>query len=111
MKPLKDQVAELRKAGYGLAAAQMKAAHDVLLLAMHRCDKVSVRRFRSYVDLLVYRNRNCRVKDKSGVLVALETTFASRLYLKRLNDARVNWLQLNPETVTAAVLAFLRAKL
>ena len=37
MKPLKDQVAELRKAGYGLAAAQMKAAHDVLLLAMHRC--------------------------------------------------------------------------
>ena len=37
MKPLKDQVAELRKAGYGLAAAQMKAAHDTLLLAMHRC--------------------------------------------------------------------------
>ena len=138
MKPLKDQVAELRKAGYGLAAAQMKAAHDVLLLAMHRCgfkksstvkggvvmshiskdirrttmgDKVSVRRFRSYVDLLVYRNRNCRVKDKPDVLAALETTFASRLYLKRLNDARVNWLQLDPETVTAEVLAFLKAKL
>ena len=268
MKPLRDQVAELRKAGYGLPAAQMKAAHDVLLLAMHRCgfkksstvkggvvmshiskdirrttmdmdiafvhrsiseasirrfvsrlnciagirisifgtigdlhhedyngkrayidviddslskplrtkldigvhahkelaqieyefklsngekpvelnvnskeqifaekllsllkhgqlsrrpkdvfdmyylrDKVSVRRFRSYVDLLVYRNRNCRVKDKPDVLAALETTFASRLYLKRLNDARVNWLQLDPETVTAAVLAFLKAKL
>ena len=41
----------------------------------------------------------------------MKPTFASRLYLKRLDDARVNWLQLKPETVTAAVLAFLRAKL
>ena len=41
----------------------------------------------------------------------MKPTFASRLYLKRLNDARENWLQLNPEAVTAAVLAFLKAKL
>lgn len=37
MKTLKEQVDELRKAGYRLPAAQMKVAHDVILLAMHRC--------------------------------------------------------------------------
>ena len=37
MKTIKEQVDELRKAGYRLPAAQMKVAHDVILLAMHRC--------------------------------------------------------------------------
>ena len=46
-----------------------------------------------------------------GLIGDVLMTVASWLYLKRLNDARVNWLQLDPETVTAAVLAFLKAKL
>lgn len=37
MKPLKYQVEALRKNGYALDAARMKVAHDVILLAMHRC--------------------------------------------------------------------------
>lgn len=36
MLPLKEQVDELRKLGYGSDMAQAKVAHDVILIAMHR---------------------------------------------------------------------------
>ena len=37
MKTIKEQIAALRKVGYRLPTAQMKVAHDIILLAMHRC--------------------------------------------------------------------------
>ena len=37
MKSLKDQVAELMEAGYRNDTAQAKVAHDMVLLAVHRC--------------------------------------------------------------------------
>ena len=36
MKSLKEQIAELRAAGYKALTAQAKVAHDAVLLAMHR---------------------------------------------------------------------------
>ena len=36
MKTLKEQIAELRAAGYRALPAQAKVAHDAVLLAMHR---------------------------------------------------------------------------
>ena len=36
MKPLKEQIAELRAAGYKVLPAQAKVAHDAVLLAMHK---------------------------------------------------------------------------
>ncbi len=37
MKPLNDQIEELVSAGYSSDTAQAKVAHDIVLLAMHRC--------------------------------------------------------------------------
>lgn len=48
---------------------------------------------------------------KDEVLASLRMTFASRQYLKRLSDAKVNWLQLDPQVATSAILVFLDATL
>ena len=37
MKPLNVQIDELISAGYSSDTAQAKVAHDIVLLAMHRC--------------------------------------------------------------------------
>ena len=37
MKPLNVQIAELIGGGYSSDTAQAKVAHDIVLLAMHRC--------------------------------------------------------------------------
>ena len=36
MFPMREQIDELRKRGYGADTAQAKVVHDVVLLAMHR---------------------------------------------------------------------------
>jgi len=74
-------------------------------------DKVDVEILRRYVEILIFQNRKCRAKDKEAVLNALKITFGSRQYLRRLQDAKVNWLQIDPQEATGSVAAFLERAL
>lgn len=74
-------------------------------------EKVDVETFRKYVEILIYKNKKCKVTGKDEVLASLRTTFASRQYLKRLSGANVNWLQLDPQAATFAILVFLEETL
>lgn len=92
---------------YGAISRRPKDIFDMYYLR----EKVDVETFRKYVEILIYKNKKCKVTGKDEVLASLRTTFASRQYLKRLSGANVNWLQLDPQAVTFAILVFLEETL
>ena len=89
---------------YGPVSRRPKDAFDMYYLR----GRLDVTTFVRYVDILIYRNPRCEAKNKSDVIDSLERTFASRQYLRRLHDAKANWLQVEPERVMAAIIRFLR---
>lgn len=92
---------------YGPVSRRPKDVFDMYYLR----DKVDVEILRRYVEILIFQNRKCRAKDKEAVLNALKITFGSRQYLRRLQDAKVNWLQIDPQEATGSVTAFLERAL
>jgi len=74
-------------------------------------DKVDVETLRRYVEILIFNNRKCKANDKVSVMESLSITFSSRQFLRRLRDAKVNWLQIDPAEATGAVFSFLENSL
>ncbi len=71
------------------------------------CDHVDVVKLRKCLDSLVYTN--CRIQPQSSkdVVAVLKDVFASRQFMRRLANARANWIQVDPSKATARIIKFL----
>jgi len=69
-------------------------------------DLVRLEVLRQYVEILIYKNRKCQVRDKPGLIDVLTGTFASKTFMRRLASARANWLDVPPDEATSAILSF-----
>ena len=136
MKPLNVQIAELMDEGYSSDTAQAKVAHDIVLLAMHRCGLkahstikggvvissnrpkdifdmhylsgvVDKELLKKYITLIIYGNPKCRIDDHAEMMRALRLTFALKTFSRKLTVARANWLQLPGPQVLESLTEYL----
>ena len=70
-------------------------------------NKVSPSKLGVALREFIYDNSRCRVNDKSDMLRALDVIFSAKPFLRRLNNAKANWLQMDPSKVIADILSFL----
>ena len=71
------------------------------------CDVVDVQRLRICLDSLIYSNRRIQPTNRDEIVSVLKDVFASRQFMRRLASARANWLQIEPDRATAAIICFL----
>ena len=71
------------------------------------CDVVDVQKLRTCIESLIYSNRRIQPRNKDEIVSVLKDVFASRQFMRRLASARANWLQIEPDRATAAIICFL----
>ncbi len=71
------------------------------------CDIVDVPKLRVCLDSLIYSNRRIQPTNNGEIIAVLKDVFASRQFMRRLASARANWLQIEPDKATAAIIRFL----
>lgn len=71
------------------------------------CDIVDVPKLRVCLDSLIYSNQRIHPTNKDEIIAVLKDVFASRQFMRRLASARANWLQIEPDRATAAIIRFL----
>lgn len=86
---------------HGVVSNRPKDIFDLCYLS----GKVSVPKLRIYVAELIYGNKRCRANNKDDVLKALDITFSTRAFLRRLNNSKANWLQTDPVQALQAIRA------
>ena len=59
---------------------------------------------RQYVSVLVYESKRCPVSNRRGIVDSLERTFGSSRYMRKLESARNNWIDVSPRLVTETIL-------
>jgi len=66
-------------------------------------DKVSVAKVKSYAQELIYGSKRCRANSKEEMMRMLDIIFTARPFLRRLNNAKANWLQIAPGEAIAGI--------
>ena len=77
---------------------------------MHKdCDNVDVAKLRNCLDSLIFSNRRVAPANVAEVIAVLSDVFASRQFMRRLESARANWLQIDPVKATERIMRFLKS--
>ena len=84
---------------HGVVANRPKDVFDLYYLS----DKVSIRKMKACMQEFIYANKRCRANDKTDVLRMLDIIFSARPFLRRLRNAKANWLQIDPEAAIAGI--------
>jgi len=53
----------------------------------------------------VYANVRCRADNKADVVRMLDLIFTARPFIRRLANAKANWLQVDPSVALAGIMA------
>ena len=89
---------------HGVVSNRTKDVFDLYYLS----DKVSVGKVKSYLRELIYESKRCRANTKAEMVRMLEIIFAARPFLRRLNNAKANWLQVDPGEAIAGIWRLIR---
>ena len=73
------------------------------------CDNVDVPKLRNCLDSLIFSNRRVAPTNVGEVIVVLSDVFASRQFMRRLESAKANWLQIDPVKATERIMRFLES--
>lgn len=73
------------------------------------CDNVDVAKLRNCLDSLIFSNRRVTPTNVTEVIAVLSDVFASRQFMRRLESARANWLQIDPVHATERIMRFLES--
>ena len=84
---------------HGVVSNRPKDVFDLYYLS----DKVSVAKVKSYTQELIYGSKRCRANSKAEMMRMLDIIFTTRPFLRRLNNAKANWLQIAPGEAIAGI--------
>ena len=84
---------------HGVVTNRPKDVFDLYYLS----GTVSIRKMKTCMRELIYENKRCRANDKPDVLRMLDIIFAARSFLRRLDNAKANWLHVAPEEAIAGI--------
>ena len=84
---------------HGVVSTRPKDVFDLYYLS----DKVSVAKVKSYTQELIYGSKRCRANSKAEMMRMLDIVFTARPFLRRLNNAKANWLQIAPGEAIAGI--------
>ena len=73
------------------------------------CDIVDVRKLHVCLESLIYTNRSIQPRSKDEIIDVLKDVFASQQFMRRLANARANWLQIEPAKATMRIMSFLES--
>lgn len=66
-------------------------------------------KFNKYIDEIIYKDDTLEEKNINDIISKLKIIFSNRLFLRNLNDARNNWLELPVEEVLNKIYIFLES--
>ena len=72
------------------------------------CDVVDIPKLRACLDSLIYSNRRITPTNKDEIVAVLTDVFASQQFMRRLANAKANWLQINPNKATTSLIQFIK---
>ena len=72
------------------------------------CDVVDIPKLRACLDSLIYANRRITPTNKDEIVAVLTDVFASQQFMRRLANAKANWLQINPNKATTSLIQFIK---
>ena len=84
---------------HGVVSNRPKDVFDLYYLS----ERVSLRKLKPCVRELIYENKRCRANNKDEMVRMLGIVFAARPFLRRLNNAKANWLQVSPDDAIAGI--------
>lgn len=87
---------------FGARSGRPKDVFDMCYL----CDIVSRDKFMSVLRVLVLDNPSMKEGSISAIMNRLSRTFKSRVYMQKLRQSEVNWLEISPQVATARILDF-----
>ena len=88
---------------HGVVSNRPKDIFDLFYLT----DKLDIPILRKYIDELIYASRRCRANNKEDVQKMLGIIFSSRPFIRRLNNAKANWLSINPKEAVEGIVALI----
>lgn len=89
---------------HGIVSTRTKDVFDMYYLSQ----SLNRRRLKSCLDVLIVKNRKCPLHKPDQIMDAIAKTFSSKRFLRDMSSRKSNWLGLAPQTVTSALLAFLK---
>ena len=89
---------------HGVVSNRAKDVYDLYYLS----NEVPIRKLKPCVQKLIYENKRCRANGKHDMVRMLDIVFAARPFLRRLNNAKANWLQIAPEEAVAGIRRLIR---
>lgn len=84
---------------HGVVSNRPKDVFDLYYLS----ERVSVAKLKPCVRELIYENKRCRANNKEEMVRMLDIVFNARPFLRRLSNAKANWLQILPEEAITGV--------
>ena len=84
---------------HGVVSNRPKDVFDLYYLS----ERVSVAKLKPCVRKLIYENKRCRANNKEEMVRMLDIVFNARPFLRRLSNAKANWLQILPEEAIIGV--------
>ncbi len=73
------------------------------------CDHVDALKLCACFDSLIYSNPRIQPRDIADVVAVLKDVFASRQFMRRLANTRVNWIRVDPTMATQRIIGFLES--
>lgn len=88
---------------YGANSNRPKDIFDMYYLS----GRVDKSKLKEYLSLLVYANPRCRVSNHTEMADMVKLVFSFRTFVRKLNNARANWLQLPAQDVLNHLINFI----
>jgi len=89
---------------HGIVSTRTKDVFDMYYLSQ----SLSRRTLRPCLEILIFGNRKCPLREASLILDAIAKTFSSKRFLRDMASRKSNWLGLSPQVVVEGLMAFLK---
>ena len=92
---------------FGVLSTRYKDIFDFYYLINNT--NIDKDKFNKYIDEIIYKDDTLEEKNINDIISKLKIIFSNRLFIRNLNDARNNWLELPVEEVLDKIYIFLES--
>ena len=89
---------------FGVLSTRYKDIFDFYYLINN--NNIDKDKFNKYIDKIIYKDDTLEEKNINDIINKLKIIFSNRIFIRNLNDARNNWLELPIEEVLKKIYIF-----
>lgn len=91
---------------FGVLSTRYKDIFDFYYLINN--NNIDKDKFNKYIDKIIYKDDTLEEKNINDIINKLKIIFSNRIFIRNLNDARNNWLELPIEEVLKKIYIFFK---